>query len=353
MKNKIFVTVTGLGMIGILVAYVWMVVYVDPLFHYHAPTEGFVYPLFDERYMNDGISRHFEYDSIITGTSMTQNFQTSLWDELFGTTSIKIPASGARYKEINDMLERAYKYHDGEIKLVLRGLDLTMMISDKDAQEYDEYPEYLYDDNLWNDVHYVLNKDIFFDYLTYVLQYTAEGRVSTDFDHYKVWGSPYYYNVDELLEKYDRVEKTDEVIHLSEEEKKIIEDNLNQNVIVLIKNHPETQFYLFFPPYSILYWDDLNNKGNVQWNIEMQRYAIEMLLPLENVHLYSFFDDYLMMGDLRNYKDTIHYGLIYSNQIMENMKNEVGLLTPDNYEQYLEKLTFYDEFDYDSFLEME
>lgn len=51
-------------------------VYIDPLFHYHKPLQGYGYPLDNERYQNDGITRNFEYDSITTGTSMVENFKT-------------------------------------------------------------------------------------------------------------------------------------------------------------------------------------------------------------------------------------------------------------------------------------
>ena len=50
----------------------------DPYFHYHKPFPFVSYRMYDERYMNDGISRHFDYDAVITGTSMAQNFKPSL-----------------------------------------------------------------------------------------------------------------------------------------------------------------------------------------------------------------------------------------------------------------------------------
>jgi hypothetical protein len=58
----------------------------------------------DERYLNDGIVKHFDYDSIITGTSMTQNFRASEFDELFKAHCVKVPLSGASYREINELL---------------------------------------------------------------------------------------------------------------------------------------------------------------------------------------------------------------------------------------------------------
>ncbi len=56
-----------LGSLFLMVLVFWIF---DPYFHYHKPFPFVSYRLYDERYINDGISRHFDYDAIITGTSM-------------------------------------------------------------------------------------------------------------------------------------------------------------------------------------------------------------------------------------------------------------------------------------------
>lgn len=81
------------GSILIMLLVFWIF---DPYFHYHKPFSFISYRLYDERYINDGISRHFDYDAIITGTSMAQNFKTSEVDALFGVESVKETFSGGR-----------------------------------------------------------------------------------------------------------------------------------------------------------------------------------------------------------------------------------------------------------------
>ena len=56
---------------------------IDPYFHYHKPLATLEYPIYNERYQNNGIAKNFEYNAIITGTSMTENFKTSEFDYLF------------------------------------------------------------------------------------------------------------------------------------------------------------------------------------------------------------------------------------------------------------------------------
>ncbi len=84
---------------------------IDPYFHFHKPFSFVSYRLYDERYINDGISRHFDYDAIITGMSMAQNFKTSEADKFLGVKSVKETFSGADYKEISKNLGRALKYN--------------------------------------------------------------------------------------------------------------------------------------------------------------------------------------------------------------------------------------------------
>lgn len=58
-------------LIGIAV----IVIIVDPYFHYHKPLSFLSYRIYEERYVNDGISRHFTYDAVITGTSMSRTLR--------------------------------------------------------------------------------------------------------------------------------------------------------------------------------------------------------------------------------------------------------------------------------------
>lgn len=348
MKSKTYVIISMVGTVLLLLCFIGINVYVDPLFHYHAPTEGLEYPLFDERYMNDGITRHFEYDTIITGTSMTQNFKASTLDSLFGTKSIKVPMAGATYRETNEVLERAFSYNDG-ISMVVRSLDLTMALTDKDAMGYNEYPDYLYDHNVWNDVYYVLNKDIFFSYTDYVFEFMESGGKSSTFDSYKNWHGLYTYDAHALRKEHERREDVGEQYSFTDEERINIQENIRQNVIELVETHPETEFYFFIPPYSILWWDDMIRLGKYEQTIEVHKMLVEMLLPYENVKLYAYYDDYVMICDLSNYADSMHYNMNYSEQIFYSMKDGKGLLTKDNYIEYFNKLYFYEVFDYEAF----
>ena len=56
----------------------------DPFFHYHAPWTDLPPVSANERYQVGGIAEHFDYDSLVVGTSVTANFRASWFDELLG-----------------------------------------------------------------------------------------------------------------------------------------------------------------------------------------------------------------------------------------------------------------------------
>jgi hypothetical protein len=347
MKSKTYLIISLIGTLLFLMCFAGITIYIDPLFHYHARVDGIQYPLYDERYMNDGITRNFEYDSVITGTSMTENFKTSIWDGMFGTNSIKIPFSGASYYELNNVLERCFDRND-YIRLVMRGLDMTGLLADKDSMSYEEYPDYLYDDNIFNDVYYVLNKEIFFTFTEYVFTFNRLGGNSTEFDVYKNWNYNYEYSAQKLIEKYSRWDISDSENPLTQEDINMMTENLEQNVIAIVSENPQTQFYFFIPPYSVLYWDEEIRSGNFDRILEAHKLEIELLLPYENVHLFSFIDNTDITYNLNYYIDSLHYNQTISDFMMECMYNNVGLLTENNYQQYIENLrNTYGNFDYD------
>ena len=82
-----------------------LVVYVDPFFHYHSPLSGFPYLVDNQLSQNPGMAKHMDYDSVILGSSMTVNFQTTWFQELMGLNTIKLSYSGAFPKDQSNIMK--------------------------------------------------------------------------------------------------------------------------------------------------------------------------------------------------------------------------------------------------------
>ena len=167
------------------------------------------------------------------------------------------------------------------------------------------------------------------------------------------WNSKYRFGADVVLKQYSLKQQAQDVKILTENECDMILKNIKQNVTDLADEHQETTFYYFFPPYSICYWDMMNNERKIEWQINAEKLAIEEILKHPNIKLYSFNNNFELVCNLDNYKDTYHYGEWINSWMLEKMYNEEYLLTEDNYQQYIDDIRkFYNSYDYDSLHEL-
>lgn len=333
---------------GILLFIVLAMIVVDPYFHYHKPLPWISYRLYEERYINDGISRHFDYDAMITGTSMTQNFKTSEFDRLFGVKSVKEPFAGSGFEELSENIKRALKYNE-DLKTVLMGLDYNGLNRDYDWKQYEDYPEYLYDENLWNDTSYVLNKAILYRGLFNSLYLTLAGEETTTFDEYSAWGSAYGFEC--IMQTYGRrEEKLPMAEGLTKEERDRVRNNIERNILPMLEEYPDTTFYFFYSPYSILYWDSLERDGSVKAQLEAEEMVTDLLLSYDNVRLFSFYENTDLICNLDNYRDKEHYISDINSYILEQMSLGNFEITKENQEAHMEFMKqFYLNFDYETF----
>ena len=344
--KKWFVTCMSvlLGTILLMLLVFWIF---DPYFHFHKPFPFVSYRMYDERYTNDGISRHFDYDAMITGTSMAQNFKTSEADALFGVNAVKETFSGAGYKELSQNLERALQRND-RLRTVIWTMDSNSLIRDKDYDQYEGYPTYLYDDNPWNDVSYVFNKNVWYHGVLPNLVMTLKGEPSTTFDEYSSWEKETGYKY--VMQSYDRWEqKAETAPGLTEADVEMVTANIQQNFVDLVNRYPDTTFYIFYTPYSICWWDFMNQEGMINYYFEAELIATKLLLECPNVRLYNFHDKYDIITNLDNYRDKEHYGAHVNSMILEWLSDGDGLVTKDNYMELFEKeKEYYLNYDYES-----
>lgn len=315
---------------------------VDPYMHYHKPdVSRYYYSLSNERSQNDGITKHFDYDALITGSSVTENFKTSEMDDVFGCNSIKVSYSGGSYKEINDNLKNALK-NNSDLKTVVRSLDMTYFFDDKDKMRDDlgEYPTYLYDSNPLNDVQYIWNRDVIWNRVYAMTEKSHQEDFIpgiTSFDDYAQWQDSASFGLKSVYANEIEDVTKGEPVHLSDSEKETIAENISQNVTDLARENPDVTFYYFFPPYSVFWWKDLVESGSIYKQLEAEEYIIEMILQCENIRLFSFNNRTDIICDINNYKDPLHYGAWINSLILRWMHDGEYELKEDNYKKYLEK----------------
>ena len=319
----------------------------DPYFHFHKPFPFISYRLYEERYINDGISRNFDYNAIITGTSMAQNFKTSEVDKLFGVTSVKETFSGAGYKELAENLDRALQRNE-DLDTVIWTMDYNGFIRDKDWNQYEGFPTYLYDDNPWNDVSYIFNKTVWYRGVLNNVIMTLTGKPSTTFDEYSSWDKET--GLKYIMQNYERHEEPLEMIPgLTDEERVMVTENIAENIVRVVNKYPDTTFHIFYTPYSVCWWDYTIREGLIDMHFESELIATELLLECPNVRLYNFNDKYEVTTNLNYYRDKEHYSAEINTKILEWISNGEGLVTKQNYKDIIEReKEYYLNYDYES-----
>ncbi len=331
----------------LLIAAGSVTVVIDPFFHFHGPLPQLTYPIDSERYQNDGIVRHFDYNAIITGTSMTENFKASEMDSLFGVNTVKVCFSGTTYTEVTRNLERAIQANPN-IRMILSSMEGWYLFDEKGLMRSDAaLPEYLYDQNPLNDVSYVLNKEVLFQYTARVIGHTLEGAPTTNFDDYSSWHASFGREV--ALAAYDRPPKADFQGPFTDAEQQNLIESLTENSVEMARRNPQIQFYYFFPPYSVLTWDMYNQYGELERQLQAYTLASQILLQEENIHLFAFFDDFETVTNLDNYIDGGHYSPDINSKILQRMALGENELTLDNYQDYWDQIgAYYRAYPYDT-----
>lgn len=341
MSAKKFSFISIITVMLCLVLHAIPVVIVDPYFHYHMPLEGYEYPMDNQRYQNDGMLKNFEYDALIVGTSMVELFNTEEFNELFDANSILTYFLGGSYKEINNNVMTALEYNAG-LKIILRGLDLSMLDKDKDYMKYElsYYPEYLYDKNIFNDIEYVWNKEVF-DLSMEILKTQQSENTTEEFVS--------RCSKENVLNSFTRVPISEKKVEFTEEDMNRVLSNVTQNVTDTIMQYPDVTFYLFLTPYNICYWDEMNRLGKLDYMLEAERVAMEEILRYENIRLFSFADNFELICDLDKYADQGHYSIDTYSDILRWINNGEYEITKENYEQHLKlRKEFYKQYDYEA-----
>lgn len=315
-----------------------LVICVDPFFHYHAPLEGFPYLIDNQLSQNPGMAAHMDYDSVILGSSMTVNFQTDWFRELMDLNTIKLSYSGAFPKDQSNIMQIIFEHKKDRIKTVFLGIDVITYTGDTKQTKY-PIPEYLYDDDLLNDIKYLLNKDVI---LNYILRPMADPDPTDLSNVYASWWTEEYYSKDWVLQNYSSPEKVEEET-AADAYISAVEKNLDVNICPYIEDNPDTKFVIFFPPYSILFWNDVLQENHLQATMEEYRYIANRLNAYENVEVYFFPAEKEIICDLDNYADYSHYHPRYNRYMAECFADGKNLVADQKengktIDEYLEEM---------------
>ncbi|SES95142.1 stalk domain-containing protein [Paenibacillus sp. NFR01] len=303
------------GMLAVVMAL--LVLFIDPLQFYHRP--GWYTPVFSkqERYQNPGLAKNFDYDTIIIGTSMTENFLPSeVTRALGGTKTMKLSIEGSTAEEHYKMAKLALE--TGKPKKVLWGLDYFSLKSSTE-EEQETFPDYLYDGKLWNDYRYLFNASVYTQFFV-GLGNTLSGGGS-DLEHLNNWNGDSVFSKARTAKSYHDQSAGEAYFGINEEDTPLLQERFTTYIERLLTDYPDVEFYFYYPPYSIMRqvaWYNVNPKRYTN-QLEMRKWMFERISRHPNAKLYDFQTEASWTFNLDLYKDISHHNQDVNRMIAERI----------------------------------
>lgn len=277
---------------------------VDPFQFFRKPT--IFKPIFaKETYLNAGLIKNYDFDSIVIGSSMTENFILDEVKQYMGFDKpIKLSLGGGNMIEYNTFLTNAINKKD--IKNILLGFDIFALDSAPSR-----LPLYLYDQNNINDLKYIINFDTFKRAIAYSIFSFLANQSHPRFDFNLMYQWQHNYTDDDFNEKKLLKQFKESNINFRNDanQEKMFEErvnNFNTFFLDIIKKNKDINFYIFYPPYSILSFKAMDRE-NLEFFIKIKKYVNDVLLKYDNVKIYDFQVNGEIITNLNNYKDPTHY----------------------------------------------
>lgn len=304
MSRKRWCRLTAALLLSSLAIIIALVVAVDPFEIYHRA--AFYRPPYDsatQMYSVAGIAKSHTYDSIIVGSSMTENCTPSVYDAALGGRFAKLSMNAGLSLDHAKVMDMAFRTH--RVRRVVYGLDLFAYSHYYNNQKA-VTPDYLYDDNLLNDVQYWLNRNVLFSYVPRALMRIGTPDEDLARDTMYAWEPPQMpgeaglraqVSLDRPMPGQGDTARGLELAELC----------YTHNLLPFIRDHRDTTFTVFFPPYSMLHWADQAANGELATGLAQRSLLARLLLEEPNVELYDFQARFDWTENYDLYYDLMHY----------------------------------------------
>ncbi len=311
-----------------------------------------------ERFLYPALIRHQPYDSAIIGTSTAMTIRPSLANQAFGGRFLKLTMNGGRPSEQAMVLDAAFAHRKEPLRSVVWGIDPHMWaypVNDRNQLYF--FPEYLYrPDPLGVVRSYLLSKDItemswkslYNDHYKQVppIELDNVGSWVEYFAQFKYACSTVETQVSKFVTRAARPPKTPLTPEMVRQAGAALNENFEQNLLPLIRAHPQTQFYLYNPPYSraeafvLAVTSPATLVARQRFKERLQQLATD----LPNVKYYDFEQWREITDNLDNYYDYQHHSKAINDRMFAYMAANKALPTAGNWQAGLADLGYADVF---------
>ena len=337
-----FITVLACTLL-LLACAAGFVAWTDPMLTVGKLEEGETALFMNERYEMAGLIRNQDYSALVMGTSLVANYRASWFTSGLGEETLKITFPDGWISEFDTALDLAMRTHP-DVNTVFFCLDPNILVR-SDSERRGELPGYLYNDNPFDDVEFYLSADAVT--LSAKTLWERQWGWATELDDAYVWDGNFDFSRETVLKGYTRPEPSGTALP---EDAYLAAAKENLDVLCgWMERYPQVQFHIWFPPYSILYWDKMIRLGTADAVLNAVEYAAQRLIGCENGKAYIFLGLFDTITDLDNYTDHIHCSRTVNSWVAWTMMGGYWQLTDENCRSAVEELRrFVHDYDYEA-----
>lgn len=325
-KNRKFLFLTLSSVMGCLLVLIGIGIYLDPMQMFRRTDYG----TGEQRQINFGIARNHNYETVVIGTSTSENILKKDMENILGGKSVNLALSGSSNYEQRRILKTVLE--NRKAKTVIYGLDVFSYNREIDEVR-SEVPKYIENPRTIETLKYFVS----FDNIRAIKYALISGKKPNWIEKHSYWGDGYTYSQENTLNFNPELQFGAQNLGAVRGFKngyslEKMKRNFDEFLKVTEKNK-EVQYKIYFPPYASLWWAFADRYNSSESILEFKRYIIESVEGRKNIALYDFQKDYKIVENLDNYKDIVHYGPKISQRIVEKIKKNENRVDTKSYKE--------------------
>jgi hypothetical protein len=324
MGRRFFATVLGIAL-AISAAVIAFNAWVDP-FQQYRKAERFPPRFYNawQRYENPGLAKHYDYDRIVTGSSLMECVLPADVDRIMGGRTINLSESAQTAYDAGQLLRTALR--TGKPRQVIMNLDYNAFSGAPDRSGFSEaFPTYMYDEARWNDLPYVLGIG--------TLRKSVEtvaglkwSRFNPDPARMWYWMDGIQFSAAKAVQGLDP-DNLNARFRQPQRTLAGMQASYEANLVPLIEAYPQVRFTFLYAPYAILVWLDFEQRGQLEVTLAFREWVFERTSRYPNVEIFDFHAEPALVLDLNNFTDIYHHSPAVSREILQAMKDSRNKLT--------------------------
>lgn len=296
---------------------------------------------FNIRFSAAGSVKNYDYDLIIIGSSMVQNFKAENVAEYFGCKPLKVTLGGMAANETLFAYNSAQKADKAKTYIV--NIDLHRIASAESiCEDPGRFPDYMFDYTGVKKFKYLLGYETWFKFIpTDIIlnlsslaeklipaSYIDKINENTDINSMCQWDNTDIPGREKLLEDYHNGVK-----NFDEGDNSVFSPNAVKNAEDIMNDFIETldsdeELIIYLPAYSVLYWADKNDE-QLETLLKMREKIASIAEEHENIKVLDF-QGTEKINNLDLYFDENHYGNELCDYIESKLNSDEFIATEES-----------------------